>query len=223
MAMSLVRDDWLSEQLGQAVYSVSPPLLEDIPPGLSFVRVDVTDISTVAELQSAGFELVATGVSFERALPIERRESGVGVRMARPGDEAQVCAIARESFVFDHFHVDKRLPKERCDALKEAWSRNYFRGGRGDWMLVAETPTGIGGFLLLLGRDDRLIIDLIAVGRDYRGSGIAQAMIAHAGHTLTGFNTMLVGTQLSNIPSVRLYESCGFRLAGAEHVLHSHR
>jgi ribosomal protein S18 acetylase RimI-like enzyme len=44
-----------------------------------------------------------------------------------------------------------------------------------------------------------------------RGTGQAQRPAA-----------IVVGTQAANIPSVRLYESLGFRLRSSQYVLHHH-
>jgi RimJ/RimL family protein N-acetyltransferase len=48
-------------------------------------------------------------------------------------------------------------------------------------------------------------------------------MIAFAARSLPQFTTMRVGTQIANIPSIRLYEAMGFRLVGAQHILHCHQ
>jgi ribosomal protein S18 acetylase RimI-like enzyme len=74
-----------------------------------------------------------------------------------------------------------------------------------------------------LDSDGKLVIDLIAVTKAHRGSGLARGMIAFAASTFTQFHTMLVATQIANIPSMRLYEGIGFRIVGAQYILHRHR
>jgi RimJ/RimL family protein N-acetyltransferase len=47
-------------------------------------------------------------------------------------------------------------------------------------------------------------------------------MIAYAETNLQGFEKIHAGTQIANIPSMRLYESLGFRICRAGYVFHYH-
>ena len=68
------------------------------------------------------------------------------------------------------------------------------------------------------------MIDLIAVDEKFRNQGVAEAMIHHLFQTAkNSVQTILVGTQVANIPSVRLYEKLGFRLIASQYVLHMHK
>lgn len=94
-------------------------------------------------------------------------------------------------------------------------------------MVVAELEGKIVGFLQLLWAPrDELVVDLVAVDAAARGNGLAREMIEYAALHGTGGGRraagMRAGTQAANIPSVRLYEGMGFRLASAECVLHYH-
>lgn len=84
---------------------------------------------------------------------------------------------------------------------------------------AADTPVG---FLQLLAREKQLIIDLIAVDQEAQGAGLATGMIQFAARQLSNFESMLVGTQIANIPSLRVYEKLGFRMCGASYMYHYH-
>ena len=55
----------------------------------------------------------------------------------------------------------------------------------------------------------------------YRG-GAGRAMIGFASANCDCAGSAVVGTQVANIPSVRLYETLGFRLTAARYVFHYH-
>ena len=55
----------------------------------------------------------------------------------------------------------------------------------------------------------------------YRRRGIAAEMIAFVESQFTPA-VIAVGTQVANLPSVRLYEKLGFRLASTQYVFHFH-
>ena len=67
-----------------------------------------------------------------------------------------------------------------------------------------------------------LTIDLIATMEKYRGRGIAERMIRYAEGHCHGFDTIKVGTQIANMPSLKLYERMGFRISDSQYVFHYH-
>ena len=222
--MSLAEDPWLSEHLGKAVFRCTGEPPARLPAGLIYAKLPANDLATLRGMQALGFQLVDTALSFECPLPLQERDGRAAqARMAVPGDETVVARIAREAFAFDRLHVDPNIPDEAADRIKEAWTRGFFAGTRGKWMVVTESHGEVSGFLLLLESHGKLVIDLIAVAGQHRGAGVARAMIAFAAKSLPQFEMMLVGTQAANTASVRLYESMGFRLVGAQHILHCHR
>jgi ribosomal protein S18 acetylase RimI-like enzyme len=134
-----------------------------------------------------------------------------------------VVGLARRSFIYSRFHLDKAIPRETADTLKAEWVGNYFTGKRGDQMVVALVDGTIVGFLqLLYGRDKTVTIDLISVDASQRRKGIASDMIAYAEAECGDFKQIRVGTQIANVPSIRLYEKIGFRVTGAQYVFHYH-
>ena len=78
------------------------------------------------------------------------------------------------------------------------------------------------GFLQLLRAGATLVIDLIAVEPRVRGRGIASDLVALAERSTENVETLRVGTQIANVPSIRLYETLGFRTTGATYVFHYH-
>jgi ribosomal protein S18 acetylase RimI-like enzyme len=168
---------------------------------------------------------VDVAVTFEGPAPEE--SSGAGVRFARLSDRDPVAAIARSSFRFSRFHLDPLMPPAVANAIKAEWAANFFTGRRGDGMVVAEVDGIVVGFLQLLWSGiGVLVIDLIGVAASHQRRGIARNMIYYAARHGTGDarkpNRVRVGTQVANTQSVRLYESLGLRLVGAQYVLHYH-
>lgn len=182
------------------------------------------DSSVEQELSDQGFYVVDTRVTLEKKQPFDfpvLSPEGYSIREALPNDENQVVAIAASSFSCSRFHNDPAISKILANKVKKEWARNFFRGKRGDAMIVAVQDEKIVGFNLLLIKKDILIIDLIAVDAAHRQRGLASAMVTAAAAT-PGINLMRVGTQLLNIPSLRAYEKIGFAVIDTEHVWHCH-
>jgi ribosomal protein S18 acetylase RimI-like enzyme len=131
--------------------------------------------------------------------------------------------LARRSFDYSRFHLDSVIPASVADTIKAEWAGNYFAGQRGDEMVVAVMRGTVVGFLLLLRGDKGVLnVDLIAVDRDMRRKGISSDMIAYAESQCRNCSRILVGTQVANVPSIRLYEKIGFRLFASHYVFHYH-
>jgi GNAT superfamily N-acetyltransferase len=228
----LEADKWLGSILERPAWTLtesgSAPLAELARSGPSFATAKIAAAATeeVAALEAIGFRAVDMALTFD-AGHIEARPPAWGVRFARSQDHEAVEAIAGSAFRFSRFHLDPRLPRALADKVKAAWAGNWFRGARGDGMVVAEADGRVAGFLQLLwAPQDCLLIDLIAVQPQSARRGVARAMITFAYARGTGDarrpRSMAVGTQAANTPSVRLYESLGFRLRDAKFVLHHH-
>lgn len=224
MSSALVVDDWLGGLLGRPAYH----LAADADPGLvlpspAFVdaKVAAGAIERVHALAGCGFDLIDTNVRLERKPgDLHVPAADAVIRPAQPADADVVATIAGESFRFDRFHADPKIPTAVADRIKASWAGNFFRGLRGDRMIVAAADHVLG-FLQILDRPDHSIIDLIAVEEGAQGRGIAGAMIALAIRQ-GGRVPWIVGTQVSNIPSLRLYERLGFRVAASQYVFHCH-
>ena len=89
-------------------------------------------------------------------------------------------------------------------------------------MIVATTYNRPVAFLLLLLEKQNTIIDLIAVSEDHRKKGLGLQMINYALQNFSGNNRWIVGTQSTNIASIKLYERLGFQTMGSQYVLHRH-
>jgi ribosomal protein S18 acetylase RimI-like enzyme len=192
----------------------------------AFAKVNPLEIAAAAELQRNGFYLVDTNVQLELdSLNESTRSARFSIRMAARNEPEQVvrsiARIAETAFDYTRFHLDPKVPKQVANHIKGSWVLNYFLGGRGDQLVVAEGESGAPvGFLLALKTKDRTVIDLIATDRTAQGQGAGSEMIRALARANPG--PISVGTQLANVPSLQFYQSLGFRVSGASYVFHFH-
>ncbi len=236
----LVADPWLARCLGRDVFR----LPEGVPGGATsgeldvvselccgvargsmvYTRVPVGDVPAVGALQRVAFRLVDTTVTLDRPLFDRCEPAGGEIRPARPSDEAQVVALARTSFGHSRFHQDPAIGADRADRLKSEWVANFFRGRRGDALVVATDRGRVIGFLLALAADDdAVVIDLVAVDESCRGRRIAGALTRAVQSDFAQATGLRVGTQLANAAALRAYQGLGFAVTSAAYVLHFHR
>lgn len=235
----IIKDKWLGGLLRKTVCKVVVPAMADDMPRFegalndlvsgqslfAYAKVDVNALDCVHLLETRGFRLIDTSVQFDKSLQPEKKFAGnCMVRLAGPFDEAALALLGRNCFSFSRFHLDTNITRETADMIKGEWVSNYFSGRRGDAMVVAEVDGRQVGFLqLIFQRPDALVIDLIAVDAQQRRKGVAGDMILFAEKSFAEFPKIIVGTQVSNTPSIRTYEEAGFRLRSAEYVFHYHK
>jgi len=226
----MVPDTWLAEVLGRPAYALRLPLppalgdeLERLPgAAFCFAKIPEPDAASCAALAAAGFRRVDTQVTLERGAepaPAARAD----VRLAEPRDRDAVLDIAGSCFRHSRFHQDARIGLQAAHAMKRAWMANCLDGRRGAEVLLAIERGRPTGFLAVLLAQGAAIIDLIGVASQSQRRGIGAALVDAYIERWRGRAAVLrVGTQDSNVPSLRLYEGRGFRVVGRSSVWHGH-
>src|SRR5258706_490046 len=230
--MKLVPDEWLSGIFGYDVIKVALERDELVDPKAAFpkdslpqrafyyTKIPVTFVRQIGTLTNAGFRVVDVNITFERE-PVQEinSNSSILVRDAQAGDENAVLEIAETAFIYSRFHLDPFVSKELANKIKREWIANYVRGQRGERLLVAEVNGKAVGFLALLvtGDAEKIgVIDLIGVAKNMQGRGVGQCLVEHhIQDAYQNYSRIIVGTQISNVPSMRLYAKCGYHISNS--------
>ena len=231
-------DAFAGQYLGMAVYRLQRPesasdALRQVDghpgPWMVEVKVPTDAVALVGQLTALGFWIIDTSVQLDapaalfRAAPISSPGGAWRLRDAGPGDREAVARVVEENMTTSRYHLDPRIDPARATRFKSVWATNFFEGLRGQRLLVAEDARGVGAILLVLEQGGRGVIDLVAVDQRLRGagtvSGLIRAWLAGSPHVVN----VQVGTQVSNIASLRAYGKLGFRVCAASYVLHYFR
>ncbi|OVE76900.1 hypothetical protein BVX98_04330 [bacterium F11] len=235
-------DPWLGNIIGKNVFRLDFPrsisrkvslqkkhLKRLSRPSFFYVKIHSNETSLLKTLTTMGFYVVDVGLTFQRIGSVVKGTSkgSMVIRQTSEKDRADVLRIAKTSFRYSRFHSDPLISKEIANKIKMKWVDNFYSGKRGNALFVAEKKGRILGFLLSLkkgkGRKEVNIIDLIATTNKAKGKGVGLSLIYGFMKSFKSKKALFqVGTQAVNIPSVRLYEKCGFRLIGTQYVLHGH-
>jgi len=194
----------------------SKPLFADI-------KISTENIPLIELITKMGFYLIDTNVTFEKSLDISK-ENAMGqlvIRKSSPSDMESVNSIASKCFKFTRFHLDPRT-QVFANKIKQKWVENFYHGKRGDHMLVALKDNKIVGFNQILLKHNGAIIDLIGVDENFQKQGVGNQLIGQLNTLIPDVSSIVVGTQISNIPSLRFYEKNDFKIIKSQYVFHYH-
>lgn len=174
------------------------------------------DSTTIQLAENHDFHLADIRVTLERPIATALQQSS-GIRLAREGDIPALVSIARASHTDSRFYFDTGFPRERSDALYEAWIENSCHG-YAQTVLVAERHTKLAGYITCHRQQREGQIGLLAVADWARGTGVATSLIDGFWQTFqhAGVTHVTVVTQGRNIASQRLYQRCGFLTKSVE-------
>lgn len=239
-----IRDDgWLGAIFGHPVYRLEGDLADAGPrvaeharrqrAALYYAKVDTDRVEDVGGLVAAGFAVVDASVTLglDTQEAATRGETPAGpagtIREALAEDHEAAMAIAARCFRYSRFHLDPRVGRAVADRIKGEWVRSYVRKQRGEALYVALAEGRPAGFLAVLAADAGgrrvRVIDLVGVDVPAQGRGVGEALVRFfVGRYRQECDELRVGTQAANVPSLRLYEKCGFRVVRTQYVLHLH-
>jgi dTDP-4-amino-4,6-dideoxy-D-galactose acyltransferase len=238
------KDQWLSDVLEISSWKVldiagTPPadiragLLDRAGRGAAFfsAKIPTLDVGAVTNATGAGFLVVDANVTLDwdnaagsaGGSVIDRN---ITIEQAGVDDIPAIEKIAGQCFTFSRFHLDPAIGHARANEVKRQWARNACRG-RASVVYVARQSNDVTGFLAVLeasaGGRRAAIIDLVGVDRGHQGQGAGQVLSwTFVDEWRDRADRLRVGTQISNIPAMRLYEKIGFRITETSYVLHAH-
>ena len=192
------------------------------------VRVDVSDLDFLHQLETDGFQLMDTLVYYERSLdnlpaapPIADE---VEIRCGRPEDAVGVEAIARMAFegYLGHYHADPRLDNEAATEGYAEWSRSFATNCNAEDSLMVATLSGeLCGFMAF-STNETVDLKLSGIDQRVRRKGLYAALFFAALKSAksTGSIRAMTSTQINNYPVQRVWSRFGFVHERSFYTLH---
>jgi GNAT superfamily N-acetyltransferase len=196
---------------------------------LLIARCPASDLRAAQAMEREGFLLMDTLVHYRRDLvdvPIPAENPLLEVRAFSPGEEDEVVEVAAQAFrgYPGHYHADERLDRRQCDEVYTSWAlRSCLSRDVAEEVLVASLGDSIVGFLTLsMASPEEGQGILFAVAPSARRRGVSSAlMIGGLRWCLAkGAARMTIPTQVTNLPSQKVWCRLGFEPSHAEYTFH---
>lgn len=173
-------------------------------------RINASDFSIIHALEDNEFRLVDGYFEMEADIA-ENYETSPLIREARKDDLEELQKIATSSFSKTRFYNDPLIKKSQADKIYSEWIKNSILGKMADMVLVWEEGKTLLGFVTIKKNGN---LTLIAVSKDAQGKGIGKLLVRAALNQFKkwGILNSTIETQMTNIPALRTYMSCGYKV-----------
>ncbi|MEK7517755.1 MAG: GNAT family N-acetyltransferase [Patescibacteria group bacterium] len=175
-------------------------------------RVNANNYPTIHALGKCGYILVDGLITLETVTDLGKHNRNKHIRIATKNDLPTLLKTVGEVFNATRYYHDPVIPKEKADNIYKEWVKNTLHGKFGDMVVVWEERKRILGFITL---DKKGQIPLVGVAKTARGKGIGRELVESVLNKFEnwGAKKIIVETQMTNIPALKLYQSCGFKIA----------
>lgn len=192
-------------------------------------RCFVDELTTAQDMESRGYSLMDTLIYFKRKLAVAAIPDFSDAVLIRPVKEEEaenIAALAVDMFrgYQGHYHADRRLNRADCDQVYSSWAyRSILSRQVADVVLIAEHEGHIAGFVALrMNSQTEGEGTLYGVSPAVQGHGIGRNLIIGALRWLEsyGADSMIISTQITNIPSQKVWVRLGFEPLHAQYTFH---
>ena len=148
--------------------------------------------------------------------------STVSYREFCENDKEWIMNIAQNAYILDQYHSDRALEKSLCDQYYARWAKNCCEGFSDKTMVIALPDNRVIGYITFDYKNGNAIVGLAAIEEAYRGKGLFSLMIEETlrMQKMNNIKKMYYGTQLSNIPVLKIMGRYGGTIEYSNHVMH---
>jgi len=175
-------------------------------------RIQSGNFPVIHALEKNGFNLIDGLISLEISIPnIEIEEPVDEIREADKNDLEKLKNLTSGLYSQSRVLNDPLIPKNRANEFYVRWIENSVLGKTADLVLVWEENNKILGYITLQKKGQ---IPLLGVSSEARGKGIAKKLVKASFGVFKdwGVDSIIIETQMSNIPALRVYQDCGFKV-----------
>ncbi|PAV31066.1 GNAT family N-acetyltransferase [Virgibacillus profundi] len=152
--------------------------------------------------------------------PVCKRENlqvyeQAGISLERDFNATEIIEIAEEAFTSGRFHRDFNIPAFMADRRYMNWVNDLIEM---DLIVALHYEGELAGFFAY--EDDKIL--LLGMKKEFRSKGLAKAFTSHCVQEQfdLGYDTLKTSISPSNIASLNLFISLGFRLRSTIDVYH---
>lgn len=194
-------------------------------------RIDTADITSIHVLESVGFKLMDTIVTwiFKPVINVPKYKNIYAVRDFQEKDLKELMALAKHRFFMNRFHLDPNIPNDKADKMYVEWVKNYCINStkENSKVKVAENKNGVAGFLAYrLNKEMEKITGykiigqgLMAVKPSAKGASVS-LINATIKDVILDYDFAEFDGLITNYEAMKIYEAFNFKIIRSKHTFH---
>lgn len=178
-------------------------------------RTKSSNFELIHSLEESNFILVDGLITLEiNTLTLDHKEQTNEIRKANRNDLKKLKELTSGVYSSGRIFNDPLISKNIANTFYMKWIENSIVGNAADLVLVWEEKADILGYVTLQKKGK---IPLVCVSKKARGKGIASRLINASFNAFKKWDVknVVIETQMDNIPALRIYQSCGFKIIGS--------
>ena len=189
---------------------------------LLYWKIPADEIDTNQFAESEKIFLGDTKIVFEiPRLEIPPQKINLVKKWTIPANESLIH-LGIYSGKYSRFKNDPLLPEGSFEKMYREWVLQSLNGNMGDDIYYIGDVNDPLAMITLSIKSQFAEIGLIAVKQEYQQQGFGKLLVEFAAYITfeNKLNRLIVATQLSNLPAIKLYEKCGGEIIKQENIYH---
>ncbi len=166
--------------------------------------------------------LIGQNIIFSKDIDIKEKKlhKKLSLNVSRKKDKKKLIDLCKKNMKSSRFDLDKRMPRATINKIRSSWISSYFLKKRNRLIYSIVYQKKIIGLLCVIKKKRNLIIDLIAISKNYNGKGFGYYIIDYLQSKFPKYKKIVVGTYAQNRQAVLFYKRCGFKKIKTYNVFH---
>lgn len=159
------------------------------------------------------FELPGSEIQPQKINPVKKWTETVNENL---------ISLGISSGKYSRFKNDPLLPKNSFEKMYREWVLQSLNGNMGDEIYFIGDAADPIAMVTIAFKNQFAEIGLIAVKQEYQQQGYGKLLVEFVENITfeKKLNHLIVATQLSNLPAIKLYEKCGGKIIKQENIYH---
>tara|TARA_A100001015_G_scaffold268519_1_gene319441 strand:- start:1596 stop:2255 length:660 start_codon:yes stop_codon:yes gene_type:complete len=128
--------------------------------------------------------------------------------------------LVKNNFFYSRFGSDKLISKKLVNKIYYQWLADSIKKKK-EFYCIMNSSNKIISCIIVKKNNRKIIIDLTVSNKRYQGRGFSKEILNHIISKYTQ-KDIIVGTELKNLPALRLYKKFGFKQMEKKFVYHLH-
>ena len=214
------KDFWLTKLLKKKCYKIN----KFIPKNKLNVKSFYTYRSSKKIKDEKDYNLVVTGIKLLLKKKFFRNNENyhniIQLKSLKKFKDS-LFKLIKNNFIYSRFGADKLIPKKIVDKIYYQWLSDSISMKKKEFYCIVNSSNKVVSCIIVKNDIDKIIIDLTVSNKRYQGRGFAGSILRHIINKYPE-KDIIVGTELENVPALKLYKKFKFKQIEKKFVYHLH-